>query len=70
MPLPMPRWVISSPSHMTSAVPAVHVRTISARPVRGEVRDEHRAHGQLEARLAEQTAVAALQHEHERRSTA
>ena len=30
MPLPMPRWVISSPSHITSAVPAVHVRTISA----------------------------------------
>ena len=30
MPLPMPRWVISSPSHMTSAVPAVHVRMISA----------------------------------------
>ena len=28
MPLPMPRWVISSPSHMTSAVPAVHVRMI------------------------------------------
>ena len=25
MPLPMPRWVISSPSHMTSAVPAVQV---------------------------------------------
>ena len=30
MPLPMPRWVISSPSHITSAVPAVHVRTMSA----------------------------------------
>ena len=30
MPLPMPRWVMSSPSHITSAVPAVHVRTISA----------------------------------------
>ena len=30
MPLPMPRWVISSASHMTSAVPAVHVRTMSA----------------------------------------
>ena len=30
MPLPMPRWVISSASHMTSAVPAVQVSTISA----------------------------------------
>ena len=27
MPLPMPRWVISSPSHMTRAVPTVRVRT-------------------------------------------
>ena len=25
MPLPMPRWVMSSPSHMTMAVPAVSV---------------------------------------------
>ena len=30
MPLPTPRWVMSSPSHMTMAVPAVIVRTISA----------------------------------------
>ena len=29
MPLPIPRWVISSPSHMTSAVPAVQVRMMS-----------------------------------------
>ena len=29
MPLPMPRWVISSPSHMISAVPATNVRTMS-----------------------------------------
>ena len=28
MPLPMPRWVISSPSHMMSAVPAVMVITM------------------------------------------
>ncbi len=26
IPLPMPRWVMSSPSHMTKAVPAVRVR--------------------------------------------
>ncbi len=30
IPLPIPRWVISSASHITSAVPAVQVRTISA----------------------------------------
>ncbi len=29
MPWPTPRWVISSPSHMTTTVPAVMVRTIS-----------------------------------------
>ena len=27
MPFPMPRWLISSPIHMTSAVPAVSVST-------------------------------------------
>ena len=26
IPLPTPRWVISSPNHMTSAVPATQVR--------------------------------------------
>ncbi len=30
MPLPMPRWVMSSPIHMMRAVPAVRVRTISS----------------------------------------
>jgi hypothetical protein len=29
MPLPMPRWVMSSPIHMSSAVPAVRVSTTS-----------------------------------------
>ena len=47
MPLPMPRWVMSSPSHMTSAVPAVHVRTISAARAGVEVGDHV---GALEAR--------------------
>jgi hypothetical protein len=28
MPLPTPRWVISSPSHITRVVPAVSVTTI------------------------------------------
>ncbi len=33
IPLPMPRWVISSPSHITNAVPAVNVITmIATRP--------------------------------------
>ncbi len=32
MPLPMPRWVMSSPSHMMTAVPAVMERmTVSVR---------------------------------------
>ena len=30
IPLPTPRWVTSSPIHITTAVPAVMVRTISA----------------------------------------
>ena len=28
MPLPMPRWVMSSPIHMISAVPAMSVMTM------------------------------------------
>ena len=43
MPLPMPRWVISSPSHMTSAVPAVHVRMISAALHAVKFGDQHDA---------------------------
>ena len=31
MPLPMPRFVISSPMHMSSVVPAVSVTMISTR---------------------------------------
>ena len=30
MPLPMPRWVMASPIHISSAVPVVRVSTISA----------------------------------------
>ncbi len=30
MPFPTPRWVISSPSHMISAVPAVMIKTMNA----------------------------------------
>ena len=30
IPLPMPRWVMSSPSHITMAVPAVQTSTMSA----------------------------------------
>ena len=29
MPLPIPRWVISSPNHMSSTQPAVSVMTIT-----------------------------------------
>ena len=62
MPLPMPRWVMSSPSHMTIAVPAVHVSTMSAARAGVEVRDHV---GALEAREAEQPALALVQREHE-----
>ena len=53
MPLPMPRWVMSSPSHMTSAVPAVQVRMM--RPARNGVNGWIRIVpcGQRESRLAE-----------------
>ena len=30
IPLPIPRWVMSSASHITNAVPAVQTRTINA----------------------------------------
>ena len=32
IPLPSPRWVISSPSHMTSTQPVVRARTITKTP--------------------------------------
>jgi hypothetical protein len=41
MPLPMPRWVMSSPIHMMSAVPAVSVRTMSR--MRGMVKSGTRS---------------------------
>ena len=62
MPFPIPRWVMSSPSHITTAVPAVHVRTISAARGRVEVGDHV---GALEAGEAEQAALALVQCEHE-----
>ncbi len=40
MPLPMPRWVMSSASHMTTAVPAVNTRMMKSTLRGGEVRDE------------------------------
>ena len=40
MPLPMPRWVMSSPIHMRRAVPAVRVRTTSS--TRGNVKSGSR----------------------------
>ncbi len=30
IPCPMPRWVMSSASHMTKAVPAVRMRTMNS----------------------------------------
>ena len=40
MPLPMPRSVMSSPSHMMTAVPAVIVRTIVTMTQMRLVRDQ------------------------------
>ena len=34
MPLPMPRWVMISPIHISSAVPVVRVSTTSSEPGR------------------------------------
>ena len=38
MPLPMPRAVISSPSHMTAVVPAVSVMMMSSACSRSQIR--------------------------------
>ena len=40
MPWPMPRWVMSSPSHMTNAVPGGHRQHDQQDPADGELRDE------------------------------
>ena len=40
MPWPMPRWVISSASHMTKAVPAVRKSTMKAAEGDGELGDQ------------------------------
>ena len=42
MPLPMPRWVISSPIHITSMQPAVSEMAISDQLREAEVRDDRR----------------------------
>ena len=45
MPLPMPCWVTSSPIHMSRAVPAVSVSTMSSTGHDVEVGDEVEAAG-------------------------
>ena len=47
MPLPMPRWVMSSPIHMTTAVPAVMREHDEQHAGHVEVRDQVDAVGQL-----------------------
>ena len=56
MPLPMPRWVISSPIHISSTQPAVRQTTIRITRARREVVDHRRARGV--ALRAEQEDVA------------
>ena len=41
MPLPMPRWVISSPNHITSTQPAVSVTTITKTSPNVKPLDDH-----------------------------
>ena len=41
MPLPMPRWVMSSASHITTAVPAVKMRMMNS--TRGAVKSGMRS---------------------------
>jgi hypothetical protein len=43
MPLPIPRWVISSPIHISSTVPAVSEITIRKTLLQVEVRDQRHA---------------------------
>ena len=55
MPLPMPRFVISSPIHISSVVPAVSVTTISTMPAgvrveRALALEEERVAGRLRRR--------------------
>ena len=40
MPWPMPRWVISSASHMTKAVPAVMIATMKRPELEVELGDQ------------------------------
>ena len=56
IPWPMPRWVMSSASHMTKAVPAVRQSTMKAASGSGELRDEVDARGS-----AEQARVVAVE---------
>ena len=56
MPLPMPRWVISSPSHMTSTQPAVRQVTITKTVPGAEVVDDVGAGARVER--AEEEDVA------------
>ena len=43
IPLPIPRWVMSSPIHMSSTVPAVSESTIRNTCGTSKLRDDRRA---------------------------
>ena len=61
MPLPMPRWLMSSPIHMSSAVPAVSVSTTMITAERREVGQHVEAGGVATA--AEQATAAVVEQE-------
>ena len=58
IPLPMPRWVISSPSHMINAVPAVIVMTMTRNvAVPSSCSNGYRALSQPWSRLPERASA-------------
>ena len=63
MPLPMPRWVMSSPSHMSRAVPAVSVSTTSS--TRPALKSGEQVECRWSCRRAEQPAAAVVEQEGE-----
>ena len=65
MPLPMPRWVISSPSHITERGAGRPGQDDQGGFERREVGDQRRAGAELSAGLTQQPALAVLQHEQE-----
>ena len=63
MPLPMPRWVMSSPIHISRAVPAVRVSTTSS--TRGSVKFGQQVDVRCCCRRPTEAAAAVVEQERE-----